>query len=283
MTSVEVVDPGPFATIQDLGRPGFAHLAVGRSGACDRGALRLANRLVGNDEGAAVIEATAGGLVLRARGPLVVAVTGALAPIEVDGREADPYAPVALGDGAELRLGRPSDGLRTYVAARGGIDVPPVLGSRSTDVLAGIGPPPLAAGAVLPVGATLGDQWRPIDVAPIPRTATDPLVLRVVMGPRHDWFGTKSLRRLAEATYEVTAQSNRIGLIADRGDRELPSEGLVAGALQVPPSGQPTLMLADHPVTGGYPVIAVVLSPDLDAAGQAWPGQRLRFRVSAPR
>lgn len=287
MSAVEVAHPGPFATVQDLGRPGLGHLGVGRAGACDRGSLRLANRLVGNDEGAAAIEATAGGLVLRAIGAQTVALTGARVPAWIRGREVAPDTPLRLGDGADLRLGTPSHGLRTYVAVRGGIDLVPVLGSRSTDTLAGLGPPPLRAGGRLPVGLAPADWW-PIDLAPVAIGTDDPLELHVRVGPRDDWFEPGSVDRLLGSTYEVKAASDRIGMqltgpvLRAAGTTELASEGLVPGALQVPPSGQPTLMLADHPVTGGYVVIAVVVHADLDAAGQARPGQRLRFRVARP-
>lgn len=281
---LDVLEPGPYASIQDLGRPGLGSLGVGASGACDRGSLRLANRLLGNPEGAAAIEATAGGLVLRAGTAVVIAVSGAPCPLTVDGQAAPASAPVALQAGARLTLGAPDRGLRTYVAVRGGIAVSPTLGSRATDVLAGLGPPALAAGQRLPIGQPPGD-WNPVDIAPAEIDASDPLWLRIRLGPRDDRFSAAAIMALGTGPYEVTSASNRIGLrlagprLEARDDAELPSEGLVPGSLQVPPSALPTLLLADHPVTGGYPVIAVVVDADLDAAGQARPGQRLRFRV----
>lgn len=282
-----VVEPGPYASIQDLGRPGLGALGVGASGACDRASLRLANRLLGNPEGAAAVEATAGGLVLQAYGDVLVAVTGAPAPITVDDRPAAASAPVAMRAGAVLRLGAPRRGLRTYVAVRGGVAVDATLGSRATDVLAGLGPAPLAAGQRLPVGRA-ARGWEPIDIAPVEIGDGDPLWLRVRLGPRDDRFTAAALAALRSGTYEVTSASNRVGLrlagprLQVDDTEELPSEGMVPGALQVPPSALPTLLLADHPVTGGYPVIAVVVDADLDAAGQAPPGQRLRFRVVGP-
>lgn len=284
---IEVLDPGPYASVQDRGRPGLGALGVGASGACDRGSLRLANRLLGNPEGAAAVEATAGGLVLRAGTDVTVAVTGAPAPIIVDGRPAPLATPLALAAGTVLRLGPPDRGLRTYVAVRGGLAVHSTLGSRATDVLAGLGPPALAAGQRLPVGQPVG-EWNPVDVAPVQIGSGDPLWLRVCLGPRDDRFSPAALAALRSGTYEVTTVSNRVGLrlagprldVHDRA--ELPSEGVVPGAIQVPPSALPTLLLADHPVTGGYPVIAVVIDADLDAAGQARPGQQLRFRVVSP-
>jgi len=284
---VEVLETGSLATVQDEGRPGLAGLGVGRSGAADRDSMRLANRLLGNAPGTAVLEVTFGGLALRARSDLAVALTGAPAPATVDGAGVGCCGPVRLPAGAVLRLGVPSSGLRTYVAVRGGICVDPVLGSRSTDVMATIGPPVLAPGAVLPVGPPRG-PWPGVDQAPVPTPTEGDLELRVVPGPRDDWFAEDALATLCSAPYDVTAESNRVGMrlagpVLERSrQEELPSEGMVRGALQVPPSGQPTLFLADHPVTGGYPVIGVVTGPDVDLAAQARPGQRVRFRVPGP-
>ncbi|MEV5542690.1 biotin-dependent carboxyltransferase family protein [Saccharopolyspora shandongensis] len=284
MSCLEILATGPLATIQDLGRPGLAGIGVGRSGAADAGSFRLANRLVGNDEGAAAIEVTFGGLAVRATRDLTAAVTGATCPITVDGRVAAANSVLRIPAGAELRMGVPGCGLRSYLAVRGGVAVPPVLGSRATDVLAGLGPEPLTGGAVLPVGPP-PDRFPQVDVAPVAVCPADEIVLRVAPGPRHDWFVDDALTTLVSEPYEVTADSNRIGMRLDGPalDRsrteELPSEGMVAGALQVPPSARPTLFLADHPVTGGYPVIAVVAAADLDAAAQARPGQRIRFRL----
>jgi biotin-dependent carboxylase-like uncharacterized protein len=280
--ALEVRSPGPLATVQDLGRHGFAGIGVGTSGAADLDALRLANRLVGNDEGAAAIEATLGGLTVRAQGDLMVAVTGAPCPITVDKRDEPANSLIRVADGAEVRLGTPDRGLRSYLAVRGGLTLDPVLGSRSTDLLSGLGPDPLSAGHVLPVGpAPTG--FPPIGYAPVVPPTTGDLTLRVMPGPRQDWFTEDALKLLFSEPFAVTGESNRIGLrlsgpaLSRALDGEIPSEGMVPGALQVPPSGQPTLFLADHPCTGGYPVIAVVFTAYLARAAQARPGQRLRF------
>ncbi|MEB3367328.1 5-oxoprolinase subunit C family protein [Saccharopolyspora mangrovi] len=280
--SVEVLATGPLATVQDLGRPGLAGIGVGTSGAADTPSLRLANRLVGNDEDAAAIEITLGGLALRATRDLTVALTGAPCPVTVDGRGAAPNAVLRVRRGAELRLGVPAVGLRSYLAVRGGIDVEPVLGSRSTDVLSGIGPEPLQPGAVLPVGAAPA-RFPVVDLAPVAGPSEE-VVLRVRSGPRDDWFTSEALKTLVSAPYEVTAESNRVGMRLDgpvlerNRTEELPSEGMVTGSLQVPPVGTPTLFLADHPVTGGYPVIGVVPAADVAKAAQARPGQHVHFR-----
>lgn len=283
--TLEVHAGGVLSTIQDLGRPGLAGIGVGVSGAADRASLRLANRLVGNPEDAATIEVTFGGLVVSAARALTAAVTGADCSITVDGREHASNAVFRIPSGATLRLGSPKSGLRNYLALRGGIAVNPVLGSRSTDVLAELGPDVLRPGMVLPIGAA-PTAFPTVDLAPIPAISDEDIVLTIVPGPREDWFERRALSELLESPYLVTPESNRIGmrLAGPRLNRcrqdELPSEGMVRGALQVPPTGQPTLFLADHPVTGGYPVIAVVVAADVDKAAQARPGRNLRFRLA---
>lgn len=280
--ALDVLATGPLTTVQDLGRPGLAALGVGQSGAADTAALRLANRLVGNPEDRAGLEITFGGLEVRARGGLYVALAGAPCPMTVDGRQVAPYAPEWLPDGATLRLAAPACGLRSYLAVRGGIDVPPVLGSRATDTLAGLGPSPLAPGDQVPVGVPAASMPG-VDLATVRRPEHGEVRLRVVLGPRDDWFTPAALHALLAEPYEVTAESNRVGMrlagpaLERSREGELPSEGMVCGALQVPPSGQPTLFLADHPVTGGYPVIATVVAGDIGLAAQARPGQLLRF------
>ncbi len=275
---------GPLATVQDLGRPGLAHLGVGRSGAVDRPALRLANRLVGNAEDAAAVEVTLGGLVVRFEQAATVALTGAPCAVLVSGRRYAADAPVPVRAGDTVALGVPARGLRSYLAVRGGVAVAPVLGSRSTDVLSGVGPPALAPGTRLAVG-TPNAPYADVDLAGIRPLRGAPL--RVWPGPRDDWFADDAMRLLTEADWEVTPVSDRVGIrlrgpvLARRRPGELPSEGMVEGALQVPPDGQPVLFLADHPVTGGYPVIAVVDPADLPLAAQARPGERLCF-MSAP-
>jgi biotin-dependent carboxylase-like uncharacterized protein len=277
-----VLASGPLTTVQDRGRPGWASIGVTRSGAADRQAAALANRLVGNDAAAAVLEVTVGGLQVRAGRTLLVAVSGAPAPVTVYGWAAPFDAPLTLRPGQVLGLGNPAVGLRSYLAVRGGIGVPPVLGSRSTDTLSGLGPAPLRPGDVLPVGALAADE-PVVDVAPVRAPSSRP-VLRVLPGPRRDWLAPAAWTALTAEDWTVSSDSDRVGLrlAGPRLDRartdELPSEGLVPGAVQVPPDGAPVLFLVDHPVTGGYPVLAVVTTDDLPAAAQLRPGDRVRFR-----
>ncbi|WP_268643790.1 biotin-dependent carboxyltransferase family protein [Nocardiopsis sp. EMB25] len=284
MTELEILATGPMTTVQDAGRFGHADLGVGRSGAADTASYALANRLVANPVGAAALEVTMGGLRVRARGAVTVAVTGAPVPLRVDGRGVATDAVLHLPDGAELSMGVPARGLRSYLAVRGGVDVPPVLGSRSTDVLAGLGPAVPTPGDLLPVGPAPAGFPRVDHVATAP-VGGPSIDLRVVLGARDDWFTPEAVATLLSREYEVTSRSDRVGarltgpvLERSRGG-ELPSEGMVAGSLQVPPNGEPVLFLADHPVTGGYPVIAVVHSAHLPRAAQAAPGTRMRFTL----
>ncbi|MEU0412454.1 biotin-dependent carboxyltransferase family protein [Streptomyces griseorubiginosus] len=276
-----VVRAGALTTVQDRGRPGHAHLGVPRSGALDGPAAALANRLVGNRPEAAVLETTLNGCALRPRSTVTVAVTGAPCPVTVDGRPASWGAPVHVPAGALLTVGAALSGVRGYVAVSGGIIVEPVLGSRSTDLLSGLGPPPLTDGAILPLGTPAALHTR-VDTAPQPAPPAE-LVLRVTLGPRDDWFTPEAVRAFTTRTFQVSSASNRIGLRTEgpalerRLTGELPSEGMVLGAVQVPPDGRPVVFLADHPTTGGYPVIGVVREPDLPAAAQAVPGTPVRF------
>ncbi len=278
MTTLHVERAGALTTVQDRGRRGLAHLGVPRAGPMDVPAAALANRLVGNGADAALLEVTWGGLELTPDDGVWVAVTGAPVRFDVDGAERGGDQAEWVPAGARLRLGSPRTGVRSYVALAGGVTVDPVLGSRSTDTLAWVGPPRVEDGAELPVGAAMGPPV-PLDT-PRPRA---PGPLRVSPGPRADWFAEDAVERLCAAAYVVGDASNRVGLRLDgpaperRRNDELPSEGMVLGAVQVPPSGQPVVLLADHPPTGGYPVLAVVQSDDLWQCAQARPGDTLRF------
>jgi biotin-dependent carboxylase-like uncharacterized protein len=281
---VRIVAPGTFSTIQDLGRPGWFHAGVGISGAADRRSFTLANRLVGNDESAAAIECLLGGLVMELTARAVVAVTGAPAPTTLDGCAVGHASVLRVRPGQRLALGIAATGVRSYVAVRGGIEVPPVLGSRSRDTLAGIGPEPLRAGDALPVGPP-PQRWPEVDVAPVARLTDAMITARVLLGPRDDWFARPE--NLLAEPWRVGADADRVGvrLEGEPGrppltrvrTGELPAEGMPLGAIQVPPSGLPVIFLADHPITGGYPVIATVVDADIDALAQARPGRRIRF------
>lgn len=273
---------GAVSTVQDLGRPGRAALGIARSGALDRAALRRANRLLGNPEGVAAIEVALGGFVAVAERDLWIAVSGAFGPARIDGRPIDRNVATRWPEGAELHLDWFEAGARAYLAVRGGVDAAPAAGARATDTLAGLGPAPLAAGDRLPVGPEPSASVPALDLAPwsAPPRSFD---IELTAGPRADWFAPEARRLLVEGEWTVGTDSDRVGMRLDGPplprirEGELASEGTVPGALQVPPSGRPTILLADAPVTGGYPVIAVAAS--LDALAQAAPGARLRFHL----
>ncbi|MHC6218949.1 5-oxoprolinase subunit C family protein [Arthrobacter sp. MMS24-S77] len=290
--AIVVVNPGPLTLVEDLGRQGWASLGLSPSGALDRQSLRLANLLVGNPVEAAGLEILLGGLRLRFVTASTVAVSGAEGIVTLNGAEVPFNQAVRVAPGAVLDFGVPLFGLRYYLAVQGGIDAPKLLGSSSTDMLSGEGPAPLKSGEQLGIGRlSVGNgsgTWAFNNVAALPaiRRAPDPgraITARVDRGPRADWFDEDSWRRLVSQEWTLSPDSNRIGArlvgrpLTQTRLEELPSEGMVLGALQVPPSGLPTVFLADHPVTGGYPVIAVVRRTDLDLLGQARPGQRIRF------
>jgi biotin-dependent carboxylase-like uncharacterized protein len=281
---LQVVEAGAQVTVQDLGRPGLAHLGVPRSGALDGPAHRLANRLVGNAEDAATLECLDGRVAFTASCSVTVAVTGAQVPVTVDGRAREWGTGLPIPSGARVEVGAATSGLRAYVAVAGGIAVEPVLGSRATDLLSGLGPEPVAAGDELALGKA---QAEPVPVD-TPRPARRTGVLRVRLGPREDWFEDASVEALDGSSYAVSSSSNRIGLrlegepIRWASKEELPSEGMVLGAVQVPPNGQPVVFLHDHPTTGGYPVVGVVVADDLPGCAQLRPGEQVTLRVVGP-
>jgi biotin-dependent carboxylase-like uncharacterized protein len=288
--ALEVLAPGPLALVQDRGRIGLADVGVGRSGAADRRSFALGARLLAQDERSAALEVTFGGLRVRAHGDLLVALTGAVAPARVQDRGGGERgvgydAPFLLRHRETLTLQAPGAGLRTYLSVRGGIDVPPELGSRSTDVLSGLGPAPLREGDLLPVGPP-PKRFPSVDLAPTPAITRDTLVLRTLPGPRDDWLADPA--DLTRTTWLVSANSDRVGVRLtggqvrhhpSRAGVELPSEGVVRGAIQIPAGGQPVLFLADHPVTGGYPVVGVIVADDVDRLAQAVPGQQVRLEL----
>ncbi|PHM33198.1 urea amidolyase family protein [Xenorhabdus innexi] len=289
--SLEIQSVGLQTLFQDLGRLGKSRLGISASGAMDKSALRSANRIVGNASDQACLEIAQGGFKAIARGNMVIAVTGALCPIQITSLQGKrlpikTYQPVDLNDGDEITLGVPHKGMHSYLAVRGGFIVPEVLSSHSFDTLSNIGPAPLKYGDRLAIGET--SHCSAVSVAETPAFVMpdkdDIVVLDIFLGPRTDWFTQESIELLRNQIWQVTPYSNRIGLRL-KGDSplarisydELPSEGTCSGAIQIPASGQPVLFLADHPVTGGYPVIASVADYHLDLAGQIPINAKIRF------
>jgi biotin-dependent carboxylase-like uncharacterized protein len=285
---LDVLEAGPGLLVEDLGRPGWAHLGVPPSGALDPDALRLANRLVGNDDSAAGLEVVLGGVRLVATRSTRVAVTGADVSIDVDGRPQPWGEALSIAAGATLTLGTMRGGVRSWLAVDGGILAARELGSGSTDTLTGLGPDRVVAGTRLDLGPR---RPAPVSAAAVPRTVGPGTIrLRVRLGPRADWFAESSVEMLTSTVYVVAPDSDRVGVRLESDDGsllersrggELPSEGIVTGAVQVPGSGQPLVFLADHPVTGGYPVVAVVDRDDLWRCAQLRPGDRVAFQISS--
>ena len=279
-----VLATGPLALLTDRGRRGFAHLGVSTSGAADREAYELGQRLLEQYDGQAAIEVTLGGLTLRSEAVFTMVLTGADAQATLDGQGIGMNAPFFIFPGQTLTLGHPQRGLRTYVAVRGGFDSPVVLGSRSTDVLSGVGPRPLKAGDVLTVATATTVAFAGVDQAAVRPPREGPIEVTVHRGPRDDWFADADT--LTSSEWSVTAKSNRVGVRLEGAtiardsahEGELPTEGMVRGSVQVPPSGEPVVFLADHPVTGGYPVIGVATSDSVDRLAQALPGEKVVFR-----
>jgi biotin-dependent carboxylase-like uncharacterized protein len=290
---IRVLAPGLLTTVQDLGRVGSQRFGVPVSGAMDRWSLRAANRLVGNPDGAAALEITLGGPVLRFDGQGLIALAGADLDARLDGRPLAAWQSVPVGSGSTLAFGGARDGMRAYLALAGGIDVPVVLGSRSTFARSGLGGfrgRALRAGDRVPVGA--GGASAPRRGRRIPRGAVPVYghahTLRAVLGPQDDAFTEEGIRLFFGERYTLASQSDRVGCrfagprIAHRAGADIVSDGTVFGAVQVTGDGLPIVLMADRGTTGGYTKIAAVASADLPRLAQARPGDHVRFeRISA--
>ena len=285
MTALVVERAGLLSTVQDGGRWGLQHLGVPVSGWMDDWSARLANRLAGNPDGAAVVEVTWLGPTLRADGALTIAIAGAVFDVMIDGRRARTPLVGPLPDGATIEFGARQIGTRAYVAVRGGIALAPVLGSRSTDVRSGLGGMKgrrLRAGDRLPVGAgaTAESEVRTLAPASWVGAAAQ---LRVLPTSADTPAAHERFVRLCDARYRLASASDRTGyrLIADRplpdADASLISQPVATGTIQLPPGGSPLLLMADRQTTGGYATVAVVTSADLPLAGQLGPGDACRF------
>ncbi len=284
--AVEVVEPGLFSLVQDGGRGSLGAIGVPRAGPADPMAMALANRLVGNDDGDAALELTARGPTLRFETDAHLAVVGAAADaasVAVDNRPVTDGTVVPVSAGQEVTIGTIGTGLRAYLAISGGIEIPVVAGSRSSDVLSGLGMGPLMIGDRLGLGA----PGRPHGLLTHTggRSAADrEWTVRVVAGPHR--FHPSSLEALVSSEWEVGGASNRIGLrlrsdsrVAAPSTGGIPSTGMVTGAIQVPPDGQPIILMPDHATVGGYPVIATVIAADRGHLGQVRPGDTVRLEL----
>ena len=284
---IRILEPGPLTTVQDLGRTGQLRYAIPPSGPVDRHAFVIANRLVGNDDDAAALECTLIGPRFEAQAPCAIAVTGAAMPLTVGGAEAPSWATVALKAGDVVKVGPARAGVRAYVAFTGGIDVPLVLGSRSTYIrgrLGGVEGRALKRDDHIHLGPARGEiRLRRVDRTMIPDLAREPEI-RVVMGPQADRF-TDEGAALLGGPYEMLPQSDRMGArlrgarIGHARGHDIISDGIPLGGIQVPGDGQPIVLLVDRQSTGGYTKVATVCSFDVARVGQVKPGHRLIFRA----
>lgn len=285
--AVEVEDPGDLATVQDAGRLGVAHLGVPTAGPADAPSHALANRLVGNADEAAAVEIVGRGATFRLRRPCYAAVVGPGPTVGVDGSPVPAGRVLALAAGQRLSIGRPTSGLRSYVAFAGGVELPAVMGSRATDTLCRVGPGQLRAGQQLAVGdapGVLGGYLAGGVPGPVAMGDGDGHeVLRVVVGPHVGWLERPA--ELFDRVFTLSPASDRVGVrlvpldgrpVARRtGDMD--SDGMVTGAVQVPPDGCPVVLGPDHATLGGYPVVAVVVTADRGRLFECRPGQTVRL------
>ena len=290
MTEITILRPGMLTTVQDLGRWGQQHLGVPVAGPMDWYSHRLANRLVGNPENAGALEITLLGPELTADADLTCAVAGAAFEVSCGGTRVPVNSPFRLRRGERLSIRGRTAGTRATLAVAGGLAVVPVLGSRSTSLLSRLGPfggRQLMTGDVLPVGPMVPHGAAPaFHALPLPDGGTK---LRVVTGPHDDRFSEDARRAFLSSRYRVTPDSNRMGyrldgvVLAQRDAGDMLSDATPIGSLQVPPSGQPILLMADRQTTGGYPKIATVITADLPLAGQLAPGDWIEFVACARR
>jgi biotin-dependent carboxylase-like uncharacterized protein len=284
---IRVTDPGPQTTVQDLGRAGHLREGIPPSGPLDVRAFLVANRLVGNPDGAAALECTVLGPRFTAEAPCAIAVTGAEAAVTVNDAPVAQWATLPLAAGDRVRVAAARKGVRIYVAFSGGVDVPPALGSRATYLrgrLGGIAGRALRRDDTLRLFAAPAPVSRRLAAGEIPALDPEP-ELRVVLGPQADAFTEDGLAALLGNPYEMLPQSDRMGArlagarIAHRRGHDIISDGIALGAIQVPGDGQPIVLLVDRQSTGGYTKIATVGSFDIGRLGQVKPGQRVRFRA----
>jgi antagonist of KipI len=286
VSTIEVQAPGLLTTVQDLGRQGFGPVGVSPSGAADPISLRVGNRLVGNKEGAAALEMMLlGGTFIFPQGA-IVALTGSDFGAMLDDVRVDVGVSGQVQPGQTLRLGPTTSGARCYLCVQGGIAVKRFLGSSSTHMLSGLGGfegRPLRKGDVLRIGRTSKPFRSRKIAAQVSERLRERKVLRVTPGPQVDWFSESSLRAFYAGTYRVGEQSNRMGLrlegapVSQRGAREMITEGVSLGAIQVPAGGSPIILFVEQQTTGGYPKIANVISADLHRVGQLRPRDEIRF------
>lgn len=294
MSSIKIINGGLMTTVQDKGRFGYQASGMQVSGVMDRYSAIIANALAGNDADAALLETTFIGPEIEAQERLLVAVTGGQPIISIDGRDAAPYRTHVLQPGQRLKVAGMKSGIRAYIAIAGGIDVPVVMGSRSTNLklkIGGCSGRKLNAGDILPVGKASEQAKNVMEgnasarSISIQQDASSVKTIRIVLGPQNNYFSQETLDALEQAEYSITNESDRMGYrlsgpaIEKTITKDLITDGIVFGSIQIPPNGQPIIMMADHQTTGGYPKVGTVISADLSVLAQCTPGTKLRFKI----
>ncbi|MFC1912192.1 biotin-dependent carboxyltransferase family protein [Chloroflexota bacterium] len=287
METFEVIQPGPMTTVQDLGRDGYQQYGVSPSGAIDNYSFRVGNILAGNEETAASLEITLFGCQLRVLRDTVVAITGADLATNINGNPAPMFATISISSGDIISFTRPGSGCRAYLAVAGGIDVPIVMGSASTNIkssMGGLGGRALRRGDLIrtkersptKIKARVSPEYIPV--------YDNAVELRVIPGPQDDCFTEEGIHTFFHADYTVSTQADRMGYrlvgprIQHRAKADIISDGIPSGAVQVPGNGLPIILLADRQTTGGYTKIAIVISADITKLAQAKPGDSIKFR-----
>lgn len=287
--SIKVITPGMLSTIQDGGRKGFAAMGFNASGVMDVRSYHIANALVGNFTDEAVIEMTYLGGSFKFLESNYIAITGADMSPKLDGVPVEMYTTVFVKQDETLTFSAAESGMRAYIAVRGGIDVPVIMGSRSTNLkckLGGLDGRPLKAGDIIPCRDVYDEFHKHlIHSAPKEDFGSDEITVRVLLGPQDVYFTDHGIKTFLNSTYTVTNESDRMGCklsgekIEYKNTVDIISDGIVFGSIQIPRTGNPIIMLADRQTTGGYAKIATVISVDLPLLAQARPGTKVRFEL----
>ena len=287
--SIKVITPGMLSTIQDGGRKGFAAMGFNASGVMDVRSYHIANALVGNFTDEAVIEMTYLGGSFKFLESNYIGITGADMSPKIDGVPVEMYMTVFVKQDETLTFSAAESGMRAYIAVRGGIDVPVIMGSRSTNLkckLGGLDGRPLKAGDIVPCRDVYDEFHKHlIHSAPKEDFGSDEISVRVLLGPQDDYFTDHGIKTFLNSTYTVTNESDRMGCklsgekIEYKNTVDIISDGIVFGSIQIPRTGNPIIMLADRQTTGGYAKIATVISVDLPLLAQARPGTKVHFEL----
>jgi antagonist of KipI len=290
MTIMKILKQGMYTTIQDIGRYNHQKSGMSVAGAMDQFSLRVANILVGNIDSQACLETTLFGLKIKFEGDALIAVTGGNLMPMINNKSIEMWSGIRVLDGDELSFGTAKNGCRSYIAIGHGIDVPEVMGSKSTYVKGNVGGfegRMLRAGDEIKIGSSSENNFTSIKKLPIELipSYSDDNIVRVVMGPQDDYFTKDGINTFLDCEYEVTNEADRMGYrlsgtkISHKLGADIISDGITMGSVQIPGDGAPIIMMADRQTTGGYTKIATIITPDINIVGQLKPGDSIRFKL----